>query len=85
MLPASYGEMLVDDFERSTPGADSYGDVAFKTDTTCGGDMLLYLSTAARSYTKTTNNQNIFEPEFPEGVQDALADANGNGIPDSVE
>jgi hypothetical protein len=43
-LPASYGEMIVDDLEKNTPGADIYGDVGFKTSTTCGASMLLWVS-----------------------------------------
>jgi hypothetical protein len=34
-LPASYGEMIVGDLEKGTVGADIYGDVGFKTSTTC--------------------------------------------------
>lgn len=34
-LPASYGEMVVGDLEKNTVGSDIYGDVGFKTSTTC--------------------------------------------------
>lgn len=34
-LPASYGEMLVGDFENGEIGHDLYGDVGFKNSTTC--------------------------------------------------
>ena len=43
-LPASYGEMIVGDLEKGTVGADVYGDVGFKTSTTCGASMLLWAS-----------------------------------------
>lgn len=43
-LPASYGEMVVGDLERNTVGADIYGDVGFKTSTTCGANMILWAS-----------------------------------------
>lgn len=35
VLPVSYGEMFVGDFESGTDGADMYGDVSFKTENTC--------------------------------------------------
>ena len=41
VLPASYGEMLVGDFEN---GSDPYGDIVFKTTTTCGAEALEWLS-----------------------------------------
>ncbi len=43
-LPASYGEMIVGDLEKGTVGSDIYGDVGFKTSTTCGASMLLWAS-----------------------------------------
>ena len=43
-LPASYGEMIVGDLEKNTVGSDMYGDVGFKTSTTCGASMLLWSS-----------------------------------------
>jgi len=43
-LPASYGEMIVGDLEKGTVGADAYGDVGFKTSTTCGASMLVWAS-----------------------------------------
>ena len=55
-LPASYGEMIVGDLERGTVGADIYGDVGFKTSTTCGATMLLWTSgTTAREYARGTH------------------------------
>ena len=52
-LPASYGEMIVGDLERGTVGSDIYGDVGFKTSTTCGATMLLWTSgTTAREYAR---------------------------------
>ncbi len=55
-LPASYGEMIVGDLERGTVGADTYGDVGFKTSTTCGASMLLWTSgPGARDYTRGTH------------------------------
>lgn len=55
-LPASYGEMIVGDLEKGTLGVDSYGDVGFKTSTTCGASMLLWTSgPASRDYTRGTH------------------------------
>lgn len=52
-LPASYGEMVVGDLEKNTVGSDIYGDVGFKTSTTCGASMLLWTSgPGSRDYTK---------------------------------
>lgn len=55
-LPASYGEMIVGDLEKGTVGADIYGDVGFKTSTTCGANMLLWASDLTlRMYTRGTH------------------------------
>lgn len=43
-VPASYGEMLVGDFESDESGRDPYGDVGFKSSNTCGADMILWRS-----------------------------------------
>lgn len=77
--------MLVDDFEKATAGADDFGDVGFKTETTCGGNMLLYLSTAQREYIKTRNNRELFEPKLSDETQEKLKDENKNGVPDNLE
>lgn len=44
VLPASYGEMIVGDLERGRSSHDLYGDIAFRTSTTCGADRLEWLS-----------------------------------------
>ncbi len=49
-LPASYGEMKVGKLEGDELGDDDYGDVGFNTKTTCGAEMILWRSTAAREY-----------------------------------
>jgi uncharacterized repeat protein (TIGR01451 family) len=55
-LPASYGEMIVGNLEKGTTGVDVYGDVGFKTSTTCGASMLLWTSgPAPRDYTRGTH------------------------------
>lgn len=52
-LPMSYGEMLVGNLENGEVGEDIYGDVGFKTSTTCGADMMLWRSGPnPRDYTK---------------------------------
>lgn len=50
LSPMSYGELLVGDYEKGEAGADPYGDVGFQSSTTCGADMILWRSTAVRSY-----------------------------------
>ena len=52
VLPASYGEMLVGDFEKGTVGHDNFGDISFSTSTTCGAEKLMWTSdnTLPREY-----------------------------------
>lgn len=87
VLPVSYGEMKVGDFEVKTPGHDRYGDILFHTSTTCGADAMKWLSTDARAYKKESGMPAIVPASFPlpEGLRDRLNDANQNGIPDSIE
>lgn len=83
-LPASYGDMIVGDLEKGTVGADSYGDVGFKTSTTCGASMLLWSSGPGnRDFTKGTYN--FGAANLPDGLAARLADNNNNQIPDSIE
>ena len=83
-LPASYGEMVVGDLERGNPGADTYGDVGFKTSTTCGASMLLWTSgPGARDYTRGTHE--FGSASLPDGIASRLMDVDKNGTPDSIE
>ncbi len=83
-LPASYGEMIVDDLEKNTPGADIYGDVGFKTSTTCGASMLLWVSGPnSRDYNRTTHE--FGAADLPDGLASRLEDKDKNKIPDSIE
>ena len=83
-LPASYGEMIVGDLERGTVGADIYGDVGFKTSTTCGASMLLWTSgPGARDYTRGTHE--FGSASLPDGIAEQIIDVDRNGVPDSVE
>lgn len=82
-LPTTYGTMIVDNLEKNLAGDDPYGDVGFETSNTCGADMMVWNSTAVRSYLQGTRT---FTPaDLPPGLAAQLADANGNGIPDSIE
>ncbi len=83
-LPASYGEMIVGDLEKGTVGADIYGDVGFKTSTTCGASMLVWVSgPGIRDFIKWTHN--FGSPNLPDGLEAKLIDSNNNQIPDSIE
>lgn len=82
-LAASYGEMSVGKFEGGEVGDDIYGDVGFKTSTTCGAEMILWRSTAVREYVRGTRS--FTQAELPDGVSQKLIDTDNNGIPDSVE
>lgn len=83
-LPATYGDMIVGDLEKWTVGADSYGDVWFKTSTTCGASMLVWSSGPGnRDFTKWTYN--FGAANLPDGLAARLADNNNNQIPDSIE
>jgi hypothetical protein len=83
-LPASYGTMIVDDLERGTVGADSYGDVGFETSEVCGDDYTVWNSDSSiRSYTRSTRS--FAAAELPPSLAGKLTDADKNGIPDSVE
>lgn len=84
VLPASYGEMLVGDFEEGTVGHDNFGDVAFKTSTTCGAEMMTWLSTAAREY-QSSRRPALYSAPLPKGLSEKLTDSDKNGLPDSVE
>jgi FG-GAP-like repeat len=82
-LPASYGEMIVGDLEQGMVGSDPYGDVGFKTSTTCGASMLLWLSWPnSRDYTKWTHE--FGSANFPDGMSSRLTDSNKDNVPDSV-
>lgn len=86
MLPVSYGEMKVGDFEEGTAGHDPYGDILFHTSTTCGAESMQWLSTAARSYTSHSGAPSIpASIPLPADLAAQLHDANNNGIPDSIE
>jgi hypothetical protein len=83
-LPASYGEMIVGNLEKGTTWADAYGDVGFKTSTTCGASMLLWTSgPASRDYTRGTHE--FWDTDLPDWLADRLVDADKNGTPDSIE
>ncbi|MBC7503535.1 VCBS repeat-containing protein [Candidatus Gracilibacteria bacterium] len=83
-LSASYGDMIVGDLERGTTGADIYGDVGFRTSTTCGAELLLWTSGPdAREYTRGTHNFGSIS--LPDGIASRLTDADNNKIPDSIE
>lgn len=83
-LPASYGEMLVWDFEWGESGVDAYGDVWFKNSTTCWADMLLWRSgPGSRQYTK--GSRTFTAAEIPEGIASQIIDNNQNGTPDNME
>jgi len=48
--------MIVGDLERGTAGTDPYGDVGFKTSTTCGASMLVWTSgPLSQEYTPGTH------------------------------
>lgn len=82
-LATSYGTMIVDNLEKNLVGDDPYGDVGFETSNTCGADMVVWNSTAVRSYLKWIRT---FTPaDLSPALAAKLADANGNGIPDSIE
>jgi hypothetical protein len=83
-LSASYGEMVVGDLERGTVGSDAYGDVGFRTSTTCGATMLLWTSgPLARDYTRGTHE--FGSVSLPDGLATRLADADSNGVPDTMD
>ncbi len=83
-LPASYGEMLVGDFEQGETGTDTYGDAGFKTSTTCGADMLLWRSgQVSRDYVKWTRT--FAQAQLPSHLASQFIDADKNGIPDSMD
>lgn len=82
-LPASYGELLVGDFEIGETGADAYGDVGFNTDTTCGADMLVWRSTAAREYERGTRT--FSDPILGPDIAEKLQDADNNNVLDSIQ
>lgn len=82
ILPVSYGEMLVGDFQN---GADPYGDVAFNLSNTCGSPMTKWLSRGPREYFSHKRPQLKAELPLPEGVKEKIEDKNGNGIPDYME
>ncbi len=75
--------MTVGKLEGGEVGDDVYGDVGFKTSTTCGAEMILWRSTAVREYVRGTRS--FTAAELPDGVSEKLIDADKNGIPDSVE
>lgn len=76
--------MIVGDLERGTIGADIYGDVGFRTSTTCGAEMLLWTSgPTAREYTRGTHE--FGSVSLPDGMTSRLTDTNNNKIPDSIE
>ncbi len=75
--------MIVGKLEGGEVGDDIYGDVGFKTSTTCGAEMILWRSTNTRSYVRGTRSYTA--AELPEGMSEKLLDADKNGIPDSVE
>ncbi len=83
-LPVSYWELLVGNYEQGETWSDIYGDVWFKTDTTCGADMMLWRSESApiRTYTKWTRS--FSDANFSTSVMNQLADTNNDGIPDTV-
>ena len=82
-LTASYGDMIVDHLEWGLIWDDAYGDVGFETSNTCGAEMILWSSTAVRTYIRGTRG---FSPaELPPSLASKLQDANGNGVPDSVD
>lgn len=82
-LPASYGEMLVGKFEAWETGDDTYGDIGFKTSTTCGADMILWRSLASREYLRWTRS--FGTAELPPELADRVADNDKNGVPDSID
>lgn len=84
VLPASYGEMIVGNLEKGTLGDDEWGDVGFKTGTTCGAEMMLWTSTAVREYISSNRPQTYTVP-FPQGIEAKIKDTDNNGVPDSVE
>lgn len=72
-LPATYGELLVGDFEIGETGHDVYGDVGFKNSTTCGADMLVWRSDVTlREYARGTRT--FSAPELPERLKDLVRD-----------
>lgn len=86
VLPASYGEMLVGDYEKGIAGQeDNFGDIAFKTSTTCGADMMTWLSTEARKYNSSRRPATFSGVPLPDGVSQKLQDSDKNGVIDSAE
>ncbi len=64
-------------------GDDIYGDVGFETSNTCGADMMLWSSTALRSYQRGTRS--FTTADISPSLAAKLQDADKNGVPDSVE
>ena len=69
--------MLVGDFEEGTIGHDNFGDVAFKTSTTCGAEMMTWLSTAAREY-QSSRRPALYSAPLPKGLSEKLTDSDKN-------
>ncbi len=83
-LPASYGTMIVDNLEKWLAWDDPYWDVGFETSNTCGADIILWSSTAVRSYLRGTRS--FWAADLPPSLVWRLTDVNPkNGIPDSIE
>jgi hypothetical protein len=81
--PMTYGKMIVDNLERWRTWDDPYGDVGFETSTTCGDDMILWVSGDARTYTRTTRS--FDEASLPDSIATKLIDTDKDGIPDSMD
>ena len=64
-------------------GDDLFGDVGFKTSTTCGAEMILWRSLAAREYQRGTRTYT--DVDIPDAIKSRLIDADKNGVPDSLE
>ena len=64
-------------------GDDLFGDVGFKTSTTCGAEMILWRSLAAREYQRGTRTYT--DADIPDAIKSRLIDADKNGVPDSLE
>lgn len=85
VLPASYGEMQVWDFEKWLVWADNYGDVIFKTSITCWAEMMSWLSSGARDYISSKTAPSFAGIPYPDSIASEIADSNGNNIPDHID
>lgn len=76
----SYGKVVVGALDASDPD----GDVAMNPNNSCGGDMIIWRSTAKRQYSRGTKKFQDTS-ELPKELKDQSADQDGNGVPDTID